>query len=116
MKKKNPKIWIFASYIVSLMIFSIPALLNQENHLRKNIQERLIKPDIIIQPEISNVQMANGKAICNESENQRYHHIFGGVAGGAIIAQEDYRSGLYPNIYAQFTKYALEMPSNGKKK
>lgn len=44
--------------------------------------------------------MADGKVICNATGIQIYPQICSDGAGGAFITWDDYRGGLYPDIYA----------------
>ena len=101
MKKTNLRIWIFALYIVLIMIFSVPVLLIQDISLRYNIQEELIKSENTSQLYISNTWIVDGKAISNESDDQKSPQICIDGAGGAIITWEDYRSEIDYDIYAQ---------------
>ena len=59
--------------------------------------------------------IANGIPICTAFNNQFYPQICSDGTDGAIIAWFDYRSISHSDIYAQFTKFALESPLNGGK-
>ncbi len=55
----------------------------------------------------------DGVAICIANGNQWAPQICSDGDNGAIITWFDYRGGLKSDIYAQFTKYALQSPQNG---